>query len=502
MTRIIPTERETKLAAISVSLEEERDERNAFAEALAEELRADELAAISVSLEDGVGERSAGTEGEERTQQRKPLRGGVYTTKEALELLNSHFFIGTSNQEIGIFRINDDGSVRFIPPEQFKLEIQNIFVQTSSGSGKPAEKFWREHPDRHQRKIVFRPRGTTEPDEFNLWQGFGLEARRGWQKQRRLLRHIREVICRRDKAKFKYLIRSLAWAVQHPDKKPDTVILLKSRKEGTGKSTLGVVMLKIFGPHGALIDDKERLLGRFNEWLEIVCFILAEEILWAGDRKTADKFKSFVTADTIQIERKFGGCWPIPNRLHVMMTTNHDHAIAAGVRDRRNVVYDVSDERVGDKAWFDSLYQDLAAGGISEFLYLLQNLQLGDWHPREILKTAETTEQQRMSGDSVSQWSQACIDADAIIGAVGLYDLGQRISAEELREAHSGYCRQHGLRAVNVAIFGKACTEMFGPRQRLAQQTAGSSKRRPWGYEVPDGNEWQEKIDARLGIQH
>ena len=89
-----------------------------------------------------------------------------------------------------------------------------------------------------------------------------------------------------------------------------------------------------------------------------------------------------------------------------MMTTNHDHAVAAGVGDRRLVVYDVSDEHACDKTWFDPLYQDLENGGFSEFLYLLQNLRLGDWHPRQILKTAEATEQQRMSGDSVSQWSQ------------------------------------------------------------------------------------------------
>jgi hypothetical protein len=83
-------------------------------------------------------------------------------------------------------------------------------------------------------------------------------------------------------------------------------------------------------------------------------------------------------------------------------------------------VYDVSEEHACDKAWFDPLYQDLNDGGIGEFLYFLQNLKLGDWHPRQILRTSETIEQQRMSGDSVSQWSQACILADAVIGGTGL----------------------------------------------------------------------------------
>jgi Family of unknown function (DUF5906) len=201
---------------------------------------------------------------------------------------------------------------------------------------------------------------------------------------------------------FKYLMRWLGWAAQNPDKHPETVIVLKSWKEGTGKSTRGVVMLKLFGRHGGLVDDKDRIVGRFNDWLETISFVLGEEILWAGDHRTSDKLKSMITADTIQLERKQGSIWQNPNRLHVILTTNHDHAIAVGVCNRRYVVYEVSDERACDKAWFDPIYRDLEDGGASEFLYLLQNVQLGSWHPREILRTAEATEQQRMTGDSVS----------------------------------------------------------------------------------------------------
>ena len=388
---------------------------------------------------------------------RQQLRGGVYSPSEALKLLNSHYLIGKSEQEVAIFRVNNDGSLAYAPPEQFKLDVANIFVQPSGGSGRPipAEKFWKEHPWRHQRTIVFKPGGTTDPLEFNLWRGYGVEPRKGWQKQRRLLQHILKIICRRDKAKFLYLIRWLAWAVQNPDKHSQVVVVLKSRKQGTGKSTVGVVMLKIFGSHGALVDDKDRLLGRFNDWLETGSFVLGEEIMWAGDPKSTDKLKSMITANTLQVERKHGAIRQITNRLHPMMTTNHVHAVAAGVGDRRNVVFDVSDERACDKSWFDPLYRDLEAGGFSEFLWLLQNLRLGDWHPRQILKTAEATEQQRMSADSVSQWARACIEADAIIGnPQGLYaathDLGTKISSEALREAYTGYCKQQSLRAADV----------------------------------------------------
>lgn len=505
------------------------DERKAYEDAVAEEMLADDNAVIGGSpeepvpdfsklppvIETGLSDLCKAVQGADvcapLPPKRKPLRGGVYSASEALELLNSHYLIGKSEQEVATFRIRNDGLLAHTPPEQFKLDVANIFVRTSGGSTKPAEKFWKENPNRNEKVIVFKPGGRTEPYEYNLWHDFAVEPSKGWQKQRRLLRHILNIICRGKKDKFKYLIFWLAWAVQNPDKQAGTVIVLKSRREGTGKSTLGAVMQKIFGQHGAIIDDSDRLLGQFNDWLQFVSFILADEILWAGDHKTADKLKSRITADTFQIERKHGAICQIPNRLHIIMTTNHDHAIGAGVGDRRFAVYDVSDKHARDESWFDPIYRDLDEGGASEFLWFLQDLKLGSWHPRLILKTAEATEQQRMSGDSVSQWSQACIDADAVIGAgPGLHGMAQTqalsaaISVEALRQAYSGFCKQNGLRTISTVAFGKACAELFGPRARLPfVQCTGSGKgNRPWGYHVPDGDTWQDKVDARLGIKH
>jgi hypothetical protein len=70
-------------------------------------------------------------------EKRKPLQGGVYSPVEALALLNSHYLIGKSDQEVGIFRIKDDGSLAFTAPDQFKLAVANIFVRTSAQSTKP-----------------------------------------------------------------------------------------------------------------------------------------------------------------------------------------------------------------------------------------------------------------------------------------------------------------------------------------------------------------------------
>lgn len=401
-------------------------------------------------------------------QVRRPLKGGTYASDEVLELLNSWFFVADVKGAAPIAQIEDDGSITYIAPRDFSVKLANIFVRAADGGGGvkkvKAEKVWLEHERRHNRTIRFDPKapaGAAIAGEYNLWRGFAVVPRKGWQKQRRLVRHMWVILCRRDKVKFKYLMRWLAWAVQNPDKAPETVIVLKSCFEGTGKSTLSYVMRDIFGKHARVLANKERLFGRFSADLETTCFVCAEEMLWAGDRSAADALKSLITGDTLTLEIKNGPRWDVPNRLHILMTTNHDHAIHAGARNRRVFVLDASPEHAQQPQWFDPLYRDLENGGREEFLWLLLNLNLQRWHPRNLPKTAETIEQQRFSADSVAQWAQACIDADAIIGEKGMShsQLNQPIATHVLYEAYKAHCKYH---PVSNNVFGKALTEMFG----------------------------------------
>lgn len=66
--------------------------------------------------------------------------------------------------------------------------------------------------------------------------------------------------------------------VQNPDKAPEVAVVIKSSKEGGGKSTLSMVMVRIYGAHSKLIDDSEQLLGKHAD-NEHVLFVAAEEAL-------------------------------------------------------------------------------------------------------------------------------------------------------------------------------------------------------------------------------
>jgi phage/plasmid-associated DNA primase len=305
------------------------------------------------------------------------------------------------------------------------------------------------------------------------------------------------VICRSDTQKLQYLLRFLAYLIQHPDRNPETAIVLKSAHQGTGKTTLNYCISKILGGHAITISDKSRLFDGFNASLETVVFVDADELLWAGDHGASDALKSLITGDTIILEIKHGARWSVPNRLHTVMTTDHEHAVQAGVQDRRFFVLEVSAHRAQDESWFSPLYADLNNGGFEEVLWVLQRINVARWHPRQLPKTSESVEQQRFSADTISQWSQACIDADTIVGhpVLGNQPLGQLYASNVLYEAYKNYCKHHP--ASNV-VFGKALTQMFGFPTR--QNVGGSGTARPRTYRVPDAETWQQELDRRLGI--
>jgi len=431
---------------------------------------------------------------------RPPITGGLLAAADALDLMNAWFFVSEINGEVSISRMEDDGSLTYFGLDDLQLLLSNTFVEIGNRH-MPISKFWLAHHCRRQCKIVFKPRGTVAADEYNLFRGFAITPVVRYQKQRRFLRHLWRIICKRDKIKFKYLMRWLAWCIQNPDRRAEVIVVLMSEAEGCGKSTVGQVMLDIFGQgkgrHGLLVEDKEQLLGKFNSHLETTCFVLGEEVLWAGDHSTADALKSRITAPTIPIEEKYRARRSAPNRLHVMLTTNHSWAIPAGVNARRYFVAEVSDEVAQDKAWFNPLYQDLTDGGAGEFLNLLLNLKLGDWHPRDVPKTAELAQQQVLSAGSTEQWLLACAEMEGVvgIGPAPVAQLGTLVSTQELYGAYSDFTRRRSARVDGLPNFGRVLTKICGPARRLP--VSRSLQRSP-GHSIPSAGQIVKLVHKHL----
>src|SRR5262249_37763439 len=123
--------------------------------------------------------------------------------------------------------IDREGHVlSFQGPDAFKLRYGNQYV-----CGKQLGAYWLRHPRRRTYQgIELVPNGPElSPNGcLNLWRGFGVEDRQGeWPL---LLQHICTVLANGNRDHAEYVLRWMAWCVQHPGEPAEAALVLKGKK--------------------------------------------------------------------------------------------------------------------------------------------------------------------------------------------------------------------------------------------------------------------------------
>jgi hypothetical protein len=303
-----------------------------------------------------------------------------------------------------------------------RARYANQFVPGSEDNAKPRPlgDWWLKHPKRREYSgMWFDPEG---PDVLtfngalylNRWQGWSIVPTPGDWSLIRL--HIEEVIADHDPGLAEYIIRWCAWMVQNPGKPAEVALVLRGMK-GSGKGTLTKVLLRFFGQHGLQISDQEQLTGKFNNHFQNCVLLVADEAYWAGDKRAEGALKRLITEPTLTIEPKFVNAFSVLNRLHLIMTANDTWVVPASGDERRYVVGDISEKRVGDIAYFRALNNQLDSGGTEAMLHDLLNMPLGDWHPREVYVNEALRRQQAQTLRGVIGFYEHILQEGIIPGA-------------------------------------------------------------------------------------
>jgi hypothetical protein len=262
-------------------------------------------------------------------------------------------------------------------------------------------KWWLGHEKRRQYEtIVFAP-GQELEDTYNLWRGFACEAIPGDCSL--FLDHVRENVCSGDEAHYEYLVGWMASAVQCPDTPGHAAVVMRG-KMGTGKGVFAKMFGSLWGRHFLQISDPKHLVGSFNAHLRDCVVLFGDEAFWAGDKKHESVLKMLVTEEMLAIEPKGFDVEVAPNYLHIIMASNEDWVVPAGVHDRRFFVLDVSDERIRDTSYFQRLSDQMEGGGREALLYYLMTYDLTDFDVRVIPDTAALAEQKMMSLGPQEKW--------------------------------------------------------------------------------------------------
>ena len=327
-------------------------------------------------------------------------------------------------------------------------------------------RLWLEWSGRRQylgRGVVFEPGGPLEvPDDtLNLWRGYGLEPKQGnWSLLRN---HVRNVVCSARQEDFEYLLNWMAYAVQRPSEPIGVAVALRG-PQGAGKGVLGRVFGSFFGKHFAHIANGEQLTGRFNASLATSCAVFLDEALWAGDKKGEGVLKALITEPRLQLEAKFRDPIMVENRVRIIVASNNDWCVPAGIGDRRWFVLDVGKTFAGTNhsEYWEPIYAEIKNGGAAAMFYDLLAIDLNEFDVRAVPHTEAKAQQQAHSLIGTDAWLYHVLQ-EGEIGCVRWGDVGVTVSKDDAYRSFQEFSKQqHAWRTEIKDLWSKKIRTALG----------------------------------------
>jgi len=302
---------------------------------------------------------------------------------------------------------------RVLTIEAFSAWLANRTTQVAGSDGKIRSvtwaKAWLQSPSRRSyRGIEFHPDANNNPGTegyLNLWSGFAVKpaAKVDPKRYGTFRDHLLVNVCRGDDRVFNWVFGFFAHVVQRPRERLGVALVLRGRM-GSGKTKVGEVFGRIFPRHYFLVDDARYVTGHFNAHMATCLLLQADEAVWAADKAAAGRLKGLITSPIQQIEAK--GIDPIrlPNYVRLIMTSNEDWVVPAGMNERRFCVLDVDPRCEQNYEYFREIDEELEHDGLEYLLADLLAFDLDTVNLRQIPRTEALLEQKIRSLDSVEGW--------------------------------------------------------------------------------------------------
>jgi len=233
---------------------------------------------------------------------------------------------------------------------------------------------WIKHPGRAEldiENLVFDPTQQVDLDtHINTFRGLPLSPRRDdsrcvWQLA--LLDHL----CNGEAAVVEWLVRWLAYPLQHVGAKMASAVLMHSSQQGSGKSLFWEEVIKpMYGEYGSTLGQHQ-LESQYTAWRSQLLFALFEEVL-SRDQKYSHTgtLKHMITGKTQRIEQKFLTGWEESNHMNSVFLSNELQPWPLEPTDRRMLV--VWPEKKLPDSLKANVLAELASGGREALLaYLL-----------------------------------------------------------------------------------------------------------------------------------
>lgn len=411
----------------------------------------------------------------------KPLPYEVITKKDLpehekkniLERMNDTFVAVMDSGDFTImyktrdFEFGDNAPMVWVNTTDYSLKklLSNRFicVPTKDKSRQiPIVDAWLNWSGRREAEaVIFEPYKEV-PKCINLWTGFAYEpsVHGSWNYLNEL---VHEVLANGDQNLAKYILDWCAFAIQQPQTVSEVALCLRGVK-GTGKGTLGRTLVNLAGNHGVQIKDMAHLTGKFNAHLRNCLILFADEAVKPYDKAAESSLKGIITEPTAFIEKKGKDGKMAKNRLSIIMSSNEDWVVPAGMdNERRFCIAEVSDKWIGRFDLWSKLNEELKNGGYSRLLFDLQNRDISRFHPRDNIPQTRELVKQKLGNLTVEErWAMGVFSSGmfefANVDTSNWPEQPLEIPVQELKDDFLSFCVQ---RKINKGTFGRDLDIIF-----------------------------------------
>ncbi|MGQ7959908.1 bifunctional DNA primase/polymerase [Pseudomonas sp. SP16.1] len=417
----------------------------------------------------------------------KTVTGSVDAIVE--ELNAKHYVVQDSGFQVFTEEADPifDGRVRYqrLSRSDFRYAYENQLVEVNNKLVSKADVWLKSSHRRAYKGVIFDPALEREHEGWlNMWKGWALDQKPGdWSLLDSL---IREVLTDGDAASYEYVLNWMAFMFQHPEKVAEVAIAFKGMK-GTGKGTLGRALFKLAGASGLHVSSPGHLVGRFNSHLQNCVCLFADEAFWAGDKAGEAVLKQLVTEPTLTYEGKGRDAVTGRNHVHIIMASNNDWVVPAGMDgERRFAVFNVNERRRGDRVYFLALNRQLDEGGLAGLLHDMLRRDIRDWHPRDsVPRTEALVEQIERSQGPEESWWDGLLDSGCLpnfLSDEAWHSTAVEVDRDELHSDYVAHAKMLGARPTDKKGFAMRLKRKAGWKDRQVSLEDG---RRVWRWVLP-----------------
>jgi hypothetical protein len=360
---------------------------------------------------------------------------------------------------------------------------------------------WIKSSDRREyNNIIFSP-GCNIKGSYNLWKGFSVEPRQGnWEL---FQDHLLQNVSNKKQNIYDWIMTWLAKIVQDPGGKRSQTSLIFRGSQGVGKGVFVSAFGKLLGDHYLQISNPVQLTGRFNNHFQNVILLFVDEGHWAGDKAGEGIIKGIITEPTLTIEPKGKDVFRIQNHINLVMASNNDWIVPAGLDERRFMVLDVADYKKQDRNYFGAIAKQLLNGGYEAMLYDLLEWDISKVDVSTIINTAACFDQKIATMNPIQKfWFETLRSGH--LGEQEDY-WSEEIKTIELYEQYLKFCNNLGVRYREIdRTFGKSikklCPKIEKRYPTLDIDSTGTVKR-AYCYKFPPLEICRMDFEKIVGIE-